>query len=367
MNSIRTIARCAPFVGGLVLAIPFAQGCSQPVPNCQATAAVAYAAKYKQTAGDDTCSVSGLPGDTIGLQSFNPATKNAQGLVVPNLNKVDLAIRTHFLGAQVAYAFDNGVVDETDGHAPHAFGPFDSAQPVDEICTATLAPAQQTLGEVAEDLGDPEDPDDDLPAQPALDVKEEWSDVQLLNSAANLGTQMKGHLKVTDVAAGCEAEYDVLAIYPAVFCNDTVPDGDPVDIASIDDDDGVVHVVTAAPHGLAVGDAIEIADADDELSSKSFAGTYSVAEVISDTELKTAEIDPFDGEEPDGPLADTGTVVKLKDVANDDYCVSEAQPEKGFAVGSGISQDYDTVCDPDLFLCVLKAEPGSDGFPFLKK
>ena len=340
--------------------------CSQPGVNCQATPAVAYAAKYTRTAGEDTCSVGTFKGDTLGFASYNASTTSSLGQTVPDLNKVSLAIRTHFLGAQVAFAKDSGVIDATQGHAAHAFGPFAAAFPTNDVCTATLEPAQQALPEIAGDVGEAEDPDDDLPAQAGLDIKEEWSDVRVYTTAANIGTQVKGHYTVTDNVAGCTAEYDVLAIYPAVACGDVVAEGDVIDIASIDDSDtdGPVHVVTTAPHGLAVGDAIEIGGADDD--ERSYDGNYSVAEVVSEVEFITNEIDPFDGDDPD-PLGATGTVQKLITVGNADYCSSAPVPAAGIAVGSGISQDYPTVCDAELFLCVLDADPSAAAFPILNK
>jgi hypothetical protein len=351
----------ASFAPLAVLALPVWVACSQPPVLCTASASEAYAARYTRVAGDEGCSVGALPGDTIGFAAFNAPSADGS---VPDLENVSLAVRTRFLGSQVAYGVDMGVVDETVGHRPHAFGPFASAVPQNDICTANPSPAEQVLAAIEGDIGDPEDPDDDVFAQPAIHLKEEWSDLQVYVTAANLGTQVKGRYKVTDVLAECTAEYDVLAVFPAVHCEDIATGGDPLDIDSIDDDGpgGRVRITTVAAHGLAVGDIIDISDVDD--AELSFDGTYTVGVVVSPTEIITREIDPFDGDEPD-PRGTSGTLQRLQRVPNDDYCVAFPQPEKGLPLGSGISQDYPVVCDPQLFLCVLDAEPSGAALPVL--
>lgn len=42
---------------------------------------------------------------------------------------------------------------------------------------------------------------------------------------------------------------------------------------------------------------------------------------------------------------------------DDNYCVAQAQPELGIAVGSGINPDFKVHCDPDLLLCVFDGAP----------
>lgn len=217
----RTQASLALSLAAASLAVASTQlSCTQPPVSCTASAAVAYAAKYKRTAGDDTCSVGKLSGDTLGLAAFNPAKTTADGQTVPDFNIVTLAIRSHVMGEPVARANDEGVVDTIEGNLPHAVGPFDSPLPEGDICTASLGPSRQILPELPADEGDPEDPEDDLPVQPEMNLEEEWTDVKLYVTAANLGTQMKAHYKITDNVAGCSAEYDVLAVYPAAFCDD---------------------------------------------------------------------------------------------------------------------------------------------------
>ena len=54
-------------------------------------------------------------------------------------------------------------------------------------------------------------------------------------TAANLGTQVRGHYAVTQDA--CSAEYDVLALFPQVYCGDEdmIPDADADDDNEPDD------------------------------------------------------------------------------------------------------------------------------------
>jgi hypothetical protein len=81
----------------------------------------------------------------------------------------------------------------------------------DGLCSApTLTSTAQVLPAL------PEDVENELPAQDAVDVAETWSDVAIYVDAAALGTQMKGTYSVTQ--DGCTATYRVLAMYPATDC-----------------------------------------------------------------------------------------------------------------------------------------------------
>lgn len=342
-------------------ALAFASGCSQPPASCTVSTFTGYAAKYQLVEGTGSCAE--RAGDVIGMAAYNPATKDQNGNTVPNLNSVSLAIRTETLGAAVAHAKDEGFVDELEGHAPHAFGKFTTTLPTNDICTAELAEAVQQLPLIPGLDDEPEDPDDDVPEQPALDVQESWSELQVYVTAAALGTQAKAKYTITDTVEGCTATYDVLAVFPAVFCEDFTA-GDPLDIESIDDSgaDRTVLITTVADHGLAVGDSVDVADVDDvELS---YDGSYTVAEIVDGRTFRTEEIDPFDGEDPD-PAGSAGTVTKVTSVPNQDFCSPVALPEKGISTGTGISPDFPVVCDPTLFMCVLDAEPTGGAFPVL--
>jgi len=205
-----------------------ATGCAQPPPGCVVSTSVPfalpYAAQYKQTSADDGSACSGFKGDQIGMSPYTAANKDR---TAPDLSKVSMGMRTLRLGTLAANAEANGVKDSTDGDSPTAFGPFKSAFPdANDICTPTLDPAKQVLAEVpGSDSGTPDDTSDDVPTQPATDLEEDWSDVQVYVTAAVAGTQVSGHYTYKDNSEGCQAEYDVLAVFPAVACGDTDEDG----------------------------------------------------------------------------------------------------------------------------------------------
>lgn len=349
----------------VVVTAHLASSCGQPPVSCTVSTFTGYAAKYQLVEGTGACAE--RSGDILGLANYNPAKQDTYGNTVPNFDTVLLAIRSETLGGLAAFAKDEDVIDVTEGNKPHAFGPFTSAFPQNDICTAELDPARLDLEAIELDPEqDPEDPDDDI-EQDAVAMGESWENVQVYVTAANLGTQMKGRYTVTDDVEGCSATYDVLAVFPAVFCEDIAPEGDPIDIASIDDEEGAdltVRVETVDNNTLAVGDVIEIAGVDDD--ELSYDGTYTVGEIVDAKTFITAEIDPFDGDDPDPAGANIGTVQKLVSVANPSYCSPVAIPEEGLATGSGISPDFPVVCDPELLMCVLDASPTDAPFPVLR-
>ncbi len=205
-----------------------AAGCTQPPVNCTVSAAMPYSGKYQLTAGEGSGACAALPGDALGFAAYNPATAEGK----PNLDVVSMAVRTTFLGSLVAHAAEYGLADPTDGHAPHAFGEFADGVPDPAgICRpAELSAALQDVPAVAADPGDPDDPEDDIPEQPATTVQETWTDVEVYVTAAALGTQVRGHYAVTQDT--CSAEYDVLALFPQVYCGDedVIPDNDTDDL-----------------------------------------------------------------------------------------------------------------------------------------
>lgn len=210
-----------------------AAGCTQPPVNCTVSAAMPYTGKYTLTTDPGVGDCSALTGDALGFAAYNPATAEGK----PDLNTVSMAVRTTFLGSLVAHAAEYGLADTAVGHAPHAFGQFQTGVPdASGICRPTeLVDALQDVPAVAADPGDPDDPEDDIPEQPATTVQETWTNVEVYVTAAALGTQVRGHYAVTQDT--CSAEYDVLALFPQVYCGDedVIPDYDSDDINSPDD------------------------------------------------------------------------------------------------------------------------------------
>jgi hypothetical protein len=203
-----------------------------------------YSGKYTLTTGAGSGPCSELPGDALGFGSYN--TKTADNL--PDLSQVSMAVRTTFLGTLVQHASDYGIADTTEGDAPSAFGKFTSGLPdTDGICRPdSLSAVVQDLPEVPADEGDPADPSDDVPAQPATNITENWTNIEVYVTAANDGTQVRGHYAVTQDGT-CSAEYDVTAVFPQVYCGDedVIPDSDDDDTDEPDD-----TLCDAAPHPL---------------------------------------------------------------------------------------------------------------------
>ena len=209
----------------LPLLLALAAGCSQPPVECTVGRYYPYAAKYKLTAGEGAGECAELVGDVIGMSAYNPANEDGSA---PDLSKGSFAMRTGFVGGLVATADEWGVVDENDEHDPFALGIWKSVFPDNDLCTPKgddVSDVIQDLPEVPADEGDPEDPDDDFDGQAATTLREEWSEVKFYVTAAAPGTQMSAHYKLTQDT--CEAEYDVLAVYAAAYCEDA--NGEPDD------------------------------------------------------------------------------------------------------------------------------------------
>lgn len=185
--------------------------CAQREVPCSVGRSLPYAAKYKQVSLEGVCDdvpAAALAGDQLGFSAYNAVGKDG----LPDTSKVSVAIRTSFLGGAVANADARGVRDDAAGHAAAAVGPFDRDVPdADGLCTApTLSPTTQSLPALDEDV------ENELEAQDAVNVSEQWTDVSVYVDAAALGTQMKGTYRVTQ--DGCTATYHVMAMYPAGEC-----------------------------------------------------------------------------------------------------------------------------------------------------
>jgi hypothetical protein len=135
----------------------------------------------------------------------------------------------------------------------------------------------------------------DTPAQPPLDIKYEFSNVQVYVSASDYGTQLAADLTYTH--DGCSAKYRVRAVYPAVPCG-----------------------VSADPGGTADDDA------------------------------GAPEEEADDAQCP--PQPETG-----EQLPDDSLCAALPDYASGSYMGSGLNPDVAVSCDPTLLLCVLQHEP----------
>jgi hypothetical protein len=204
--------------------------CSQPSIECT-SARGAFIAKFYPVSGTDFCAQ--YPGERIGLQTYNPADttesceKRGDDLVcdgtTPDFSSTSLAIQTDTTGF-LLYA---EAPDTDPTHQRFALGDFSSTEPDDnDFCSVTaMSPAQQVVqfGQYDEEGNPVLDDEGNQVLDPPLDIKYEWSNVNLYVTAAAPGTQLTADLTYTE--DGCTATYKVVALYPAVDCGVYDEDG----------------------------------------------------------------------------------------------------------------------------------------------
>lgn len=197
--------------------------CTQPRMNCT-TAHTNYAAKYTLKSGDPSSPCGSLEGDLLNMQTYF-ATGGLNG--TPKFSEPSMAIRTdssvyaNLDPADYPVEIPGYVYDY---HAANALGKFVSGVPDDnDFCTATdmmpsvvAVPELPSYEEVPDDPMTPENEQVIAPATPATTMRHEWSKARWLVSPDAQGTQFDGTLKFT--VDGCTAEYDVIALSPAIPC-----------------------------------------------------------------------------------------------------------------------------------------------------
>lgn len=206
--------------------------CTQPRMNCT-TAHTNYVGKYTLKSGDPTSPCGSLKGDLLNMQTYF-ATGGLNG--TPKFAEPSVVIRTDTsVYANLdpedygsGYGPDGGPVPipgyAYDYHAANSLGKFASGEPdASDFCTAKdMAPSVIAIPELPAYTipDDPETVDVDetemIPATPATTLRHEWTKARWLVSPDAQGTQFDGTVKVT--IDGCTAEYDVLAVSPAVPC-----------------------------------------------------------------------------------------------------------------------------------------------------
>jgi hypothetical protein len=200
--------------GTLLVGLLASSGCQQPIPNC-GSAHGAFAARYELVEGDPASACGALLGDVVGLNSYY-----ANGGARPNLEKGSVAIRPQYLNDMVFHAAAQGVVDETMNDGVQSVGDFIGPKPGDDdFCEAeTFSATQLSLPEVPAVADDPETPDEDesLPAQPATTIRYEWTNARILVTPDAQGTQFVADMHFEQ--DGCEADYRVVGVFPAVGC-----------------------------------------------------------------------------------------------------------------------------------------------------
>ncbi|MET0384444.1 MAG: hypothetical protein ABW321_00725 [Polyangiales bacterium] len=265
-------------------------GCAdQPKPNC-ITFPDAYALKFFEEDRDGACEGTAPPfgGDPrVGVVSYYEQDDKKQ----PDYRLGSIAIQSAEFGNALAAAEGAEIENSARDGERFALGAFTAGEPDDaEFCSVPeLAPAHLVLDEVPAVPDDPEtEEDDSVPGQPALDIRLEWSNVQVYVTPASVGTQLSADLvdaRTTPDGETCTIRYRVLALAPAVDCKERDKDtGEPI----LNDD-----------------------------------GSFR----------------------PDST-----------------WCDSEPDPSKNRFLGSGISADAATTCDPETFYCVVSG----DSVPSLK-
>jgi len=308
-NVIRIVLGAA---GAAILGFGALSCSDQPRVRC-AAARGNFAATYRLVSGSGPCA--GLKGDILAVQTYNPANADR----TPNWDQASMAIQPQAMTSLVQTGSGAMVTDPNAEDLPYALGSFSTSQPgADDFCTVpTLSVARIRLPEIAACM------DGMTPTgQPATDVTYTWSNVRVYVTAAANGTELAASLKVEQ--DGCTAEYAVEGLYPAISCLVPPPMAPPPDMP---------------PPNPCADAGAGSADADDAGTDGS-AGDDAMAVTASDAAATEPE-----AQAPMLPMLD------------ETLCSAEADPAHGRPLGSGISPDVVTRCDPDLQLCVLAKAP----------
>jgi hypothetical protein len=306
------------FLSGLAAtgaAVVIAVSCSdQPRPKCTSGRGP-FAATYVPTGATATgdCVVKG---QRIGVEAYNPPNSDRTNA---DLSKGLIAVKG--AGIQDAIDLHGGTPDTDTTHKAISIGNFATSEPGgDNFCDVpSLNAAEQTLPLVPglPPMGDPDagpeaGPDAFTPAVeeiPGQHIKYEWSNIRVLVKPTGLGTQLVGDLTYTadrtsDAGTqNCTQQYRVRALFPSVDCHKLDANGDPV-----------------MPETRDFCHCLPYADPDNGRTTGSGLG-------------------------PDffGPPAPLGAAPGACELSQTNADALEAQAK--------------VACDPDTFLCVLKAEP----------
>ena len=194
-------------VGGLLSSCYVAQPAFECTP-----ATTTFAGKYTLVMGTAGGACAMLPGDNFRIQKYQ----------APGATSATIAVLASGMGAVTrAKHADTGAfvrIDPTDPNysKESARGPLAGiAADSNGVCTATLAPAEQTFPAVQQHTKDFLK-DGGVKNLPATHIKYEWKNFRFLNSARFPGTVVNARLEITRDM--CTAIYDVDAIWPTVGC-----------------------------------------------------------------------------------------------------------------------------------------------------
>jgi hypothetical protein len=272
-------------------------GCAQQGVSC-ATAHGAFAVKLTlktDTAGVCAESVGGV----YGLATYNAV--GAEGR--PDLDKASMAIQAEEFGIIVGDAEARlGDVVDPDGKL-YAQGDFTAAEPAAGVCAvpelvaaSKNVPLQPLIPEVPEVVDDPNTPEDEsAPAEPAVPAVQ---------------------------ATAYKYEWSDLKFL----------------VSEANQGTRFVGTLRLTINKEAIADDPATADVDESVPGSDCVAEYEAVGLYPAVYCMS--------EDADG-----------NPVADDRLCSATPIAEAGMVTGSGISPDFETVCDPDLFLCVLKDKP----------
>jgi hypothetical protein len=228
-------------VGVVLLAL---SACDQPKPNCNTVSfPYAYAAKLMELSRDESddgaCSGFGPQSfyvdPELGYTPYFARDSSGQ----PDYARASLAVQSAELGALREAADAMGVENQATDGKLYSLGDFTSGVPDSaNLChVPSLSPTHLVLDALPAVPDDPTtDEDDSVPAQPAVDIRLEWSNVDLYTVADAVGTQIQANLvdtRQTDSGATCTINYKVLSLAPSVACRMQDDDGN-----DLQNDDG---------------------------------------------------------------------------------------------------------------------------------
>jgi len=296
-----------------------AAGCDQPSPKCGIQRGQ-FAATYTLVSGNGDCST--LKGEVLNIGVYSPAgASNAP----PDPNRVIVGVQPQSLADYLGGAA--GVAEPNPEDRGYALGEFSSSKPNDaDFCVVPSFsnPARVRLPEIPEQT----EMCTTTPAQPALDVTYEWSDLRVYATAGAYGTQFAARLRYKN--GDCVAEYAVTAVYPVISCMAMPPESDGSPATG---DDG------GAPIGA--GPDAFVPQGLDASADMDAAGSQADAEILDD------------------PASDDATCPAPDEADNTPPMVDDALCTPAATAGLGLNPDFATRCDPDLMLCVLSKEPPS--------
>lgn len=181
-------------------------GCDQQAIKCT-SARDDYYVRYTYVSGPESCRE--LVAETVGMQTYSAVGEFGK----PDLDRQSIAMQPEGIGNLAANAAAGGVTDPDPNDKEYSFGPFNSAEPVGDICTVpTLSIAQQQLAAVAADE------ENEVTEQPATLINYAWSNVRFYVTPQYAGSQFQAN--VTVGTNGTDCVYTALGLAPTVSCDD---------------------------------------------------------------------------------------------------------------------------------------------------